>query len=127
MTRGSTLLLLAALGYLVAGCGGQGTAPRTMPRDEPDYRIEVRNRNFYAVNVYIYRDGFRDRLGEVPAATTRTFTFDWPLNEVRILTDFLGGGGCIRTESMSVVEGDDLLLIIQVNDHRKASRSLCGE
>ena len=39
--------------------------------------------------------------------------------------DFLGGGGCIRTESMSVVEGDDLLLIIQVNDHRKASRSLC--
>lgn len=127
MTRRSTLLLLAALGYLVAGCGGQGTAPRTMPRDEPDYRIEVRNRNFYAVNVYIYRDGFRDRLGEVPAATTRTFTFDWPLNEVRILTDFLGGGGCIRTESMSVVEGDDLLLIIQVNDHRKASRSLCGE
>ena len=98
-----------------------------MPRDEPDYRIEVRNRNFYAVNVYIYRVGFRDRLGDVPAGMTRTFTFDWPLNEVSILMDFLGGGGCIRTESMSVVQGDDLLLIIQVNDHRKASRSLCDE
>lgn len=102
-------------------------APRTMPADEADYRIEVRNRNFYAVNVYIYRDGFRNRLGDVPAGTTRTFTFDWPLGDVRILMDFLGGGGCIRTESMSVIEGDDLLLIIQVNDHQKASRSLCDE
>ncbi len=84
MTRRSTLLSLAALGCLVAGCGGQRTAPRTMPRDAPDYRIEVRNRNFYAVNVYIYRVGFRDRLGDVPAGTTRTFTFDWTLNEVSI-------------------------------------------
>jgi hypothetical protein len=116
---------MAMVGGLVCGCGGQAQAPRTAPEDEADYRLEVRNRNFYSINVYLYRDGFQSRLGEIPSYTTRDFTFDWPLADVRLLIDFLSGGGCIRTESLPLVEGDDLLLIVRAEDHRRASRTLC--
>jgi hypothetical protein len=123
MGRGLALLMA---GWLACGCGRQAEAPRTAPEGEADYRLEVRNRNFYSVNVYIYRDGFRDRLGDVPAKQNRNFTFDWPLTEVSLLIDFQSGGGCIRTESLPLVEGDDLLLIVGAEDHRRARRELCS-
>ncbi len=119
-----SFLSLVAVAVVLAACAGRRTAPRPEPDDQPDYRIEVRNQNFNGVNVYLYRDGFRDRLGTVDGNTTRTFTFNWVFPDVRVLFDFIGGG-CLRTESMAVVEGDDLLLIIGANDHRNSSRSLC--
>ncbi len=122
MKRSFPSLVVAAV--VLAACGGQRATLRPGPDDQPDYRMEIRNQNFYSVNVYLYRDGFRDRLGTVDGATTRTFTFNWSYPDVRILLDFVGSG-CIRTESMAVVQGDDLLLIVQGGDHLKASRSLC--
>ncbi len=115
---------LVAAAVVLAACGGQRATPRPGPDDQPDYRIEIRNQNFYGVNVYLYRDGFRDRLGTVDGTTTRTFTFDWSGLDVRILLDFVGSG-CVLTESMPVVQGDDLLLIVQAGDHLSSSRSLC--
>ena len=115
---------LVAAAVVLAACGGQQATLRPGPDDQPDYRIEIRNQNFYGVNVYLHRDGFRDRLGTVDGLTTRTFTFNWLYPDVRILLDFVGSG-CVQTESMSVVQGDDLLLIVQAGDHLKASRSLC--
>ncbi len=122
MNRSIPLLVVAAA--VLAACGGPGPTPRAAPDDQPDYRIEIRNQNFSGVNVYIYRDGFRHRIGTVDGITTRTLTFDWSYPDVRILLDFIGGG-CIRTDTMGVVQGDDLLLIVQAGDHRRASRSLC--
>ena len=122
MNRSIPLLVVAAA--VLAACGGPGPTSRTAPDDQPDYRIEIRNQNFYSVNVYLYRDGFRHRLGTVDGITTRTFTFDWSDPDVRILLDFIGSG-CVRTEAMEVVQGDDLLLIVQAGDHQRASRSLC--
>ncbi len=115
---------LVAAAVVLAACGGQQATPRPEPDDQPDYRMEIRNQNFYGVNVYLYRDGFRDRLGTVDGARTRTFTFNWLYPDVRILLDFVGSG-CVRTESMAVVQGDDLLLIVQAGDHLNSSRSLC--
>ena len=115
---------LVAVTVVLAACAGRRTTPRIDPDDQADYRIEVRNQNFNGVNVYLYSDGFKNRLGTVTGNQTRTFPFDWLYPEVRILFDFVGGG-CVRTESMAVVRGDDLLLIIGANDHRNSSRALC--
>ena len=115
---------LVAAAVVLAACGGQRATPRPGPDDQPDYRIEIRNQNFYGVNVYLYRDGFRDRLGTVDGLTTRTFTFNTVYTDVRILVDFVGSG-CVLTESMTVVQGDDLLVIVRAGDHRNASRSRC--
>ncbi len=115
---------LVAAAIVLAACGGQQTTPRPAPDDQPDYRIEIRNQNFNGVTAYLYRDGFRNRLGQVDGNTTRTFTFNWLYPEVRVLLDFIGSG-CVRTESMAVVQGDDLLLIVGAGDHRNSSRSLC--
>ncbi len=86
--------------------------------------VEVRNQNFNSATVYAYRGGFRDRLGTVEAADTKTFAFRWPTYSVRFLINFLGQG-CVITESLSVDPGDDLLLIIRVFDDNGADRSRC--
>jgi hypothetical protein len=117
----------AAAALALAGCGAETEGPRTAPAQEPEYRLEIRNQNFYAVNAYLVRATFRDRLGQVDGKTTQTFAFDWPLEEVQILLDFVGTPGCVRTEALPVVEGDDLLLIILPGYHRRASLEQCHE
>ena len=86
--------------------------------------VEVQNQNHNSATVYAYREGFRDRLGVVEAADTKTFAFRWPTYYVRFLINFLGQG-CVITESLSVDPGDDLLLVIRVIDDEGADRSLC--
>ena len=86
--------------------------------------VEVRNQNFNSVTVYAYRGGFRDRLGIVEAADTKSFAFTWPTYDVRFMINFLAQG-CVITESLSVDPGDDLLLIIRVFDDNGADRSRC--
>lgn len=125
--RGSRLWCWAAAAIAWGGCGSQTEGPRTAPADEPAYRLEVRNQNFYAVTTYLVRSGFRDRLGQVEGKTTQTFAFDWPLEDVQILLDFVGIPGCVRTEAMPVVEGDDLLLIILPGYQRRASLEQCDD
>ena len=42
-----------------------------------------------------------------------------------LLIDFFANG-CILTDQMPVDRGDDLLLILQPQDYRKASQALCA-
>ncbi len=121
------LACVAVVGIVVGGCGAEQEAPRTTPADAPDYRLEVRNQNFYAVTTYLVRAGHRERLGQVDGKTTQTFAFDWPLTEVQVLFDFVGVIGCLRTESLPVVRGDDLLVIVLPGNHRRASQQLCDD
>ena len=86
--------------------------------------LEVRNQNFNSVTVYLYRLGARDRMGVVEGNTTQTYSFDSQFTAVRILMSFLAGG-CVLTEELSLVEGDDLLLIVGAGDDRRASRDAC--
>ena len=127
LTGSACLALVVIAGCMTGACGGQRAEPRTAPGDERDYRLEVQNQNFYSINVYLFLEGYRDRLGQVTGGQTETFAFDWPVEEVSILIDFVAGGGCIRTESLSVVEGDDLLLIVRATDDRRANRALCDD
>ena len=121
-----SIAMASVLGLQTAcASGGQPTRETSTERGH-DYTLEVRNQNFNAVTVYLYRLGTRNRLGVVSGATTQTYTFDWPATSVRVLMSFLAGG-CILTEDMSLVEGDDLLLIIGAGDDRRASRSQCQQ
>lgn len=101
-------------------------AQQALSSQAADYTltVEVRNQNFNSVTVYAYRDGFRDRLGIVEAADTKTFALKWPTYDVRFLINFLAQG-CVLTESLSVDPGDDLLLIIRVIDDDGANQSRC--
>ncbi|MCZ6917998.1 MAG: hypothetical protein O7I93_14575 [Gemmatimonadetes bacterium] len=118
-------IVMTSLLIVPTACATGGTATREEPVERRhDYTLEVRNQNFNAVTVYLYRRGARTRLGMVDGKTTRTYMFDFGATEVRILMSFLAGG-CILTEEMGLVEGDDLLLIVQASDDRRASRERC--
>ncbi len=117
---------IAVASLLVAAACASGGQPTRATRTERgyDYTLEVRNQNFNAVTVYLYRLGSRDRMGVVEGNTTQTYSFDSPFTEVRILMSFLAGG-CVLTEELPLVEGDDLLLIVGAGDDRRASRDAC--
>ncbi len=111
-----------------ACAGGSGTgAPMSSvrPADETEeVSVEVQNQNFYQATVYAYRAGNRTRLGVVESQGTRSFEFMWITGDLRFMIDFFANG-CIITEPMPVDRGDDLLLILQPQDYRKASQDLC--
>ncbi len=117
----STWCLLVLATTACASRAQQALSPQAADRT---LTVEVRNQNFNSVTVYAYRGGFRDRLGTVEAADTKTFAFTWPTYDVRFMINFLAQG-CVITESLSVDPGDDLLLIIRVMDDDGADRSRC--
>ena len=112
--------------FACAGGSGTGTpTSRIRPADDKEeISVEVRNQNFYDATVYAYRLGSRIRLGVVESHSTRSFEFAWTIVDLRFLVDFLANG-CILTEQLQVSRGDDLLLILEAQDYRKASQALC--
>ena len=107
-------------------CGGRsGSGAPVRPADErEEISVEVQNQNFYGVTVYAYRAGSRTRLGVVEAQGTRSFNFVWITGDLRFLVDFLAGG-CILTQPMAVDRGDDVLLVVEPQDYRRASQAVC--
>ena len=117
--------------WVCAACacgGGSGTGdPRSRVRSmdgRGQISVEVQNQNFYGVTVYAYRAGSRTRLGVVEAQNTRSFDFVWITGDLRFLVDFLAGG-CILTQPMAVDRGDDVLLVVEPQDYRRASQAVC--
>ena len=123
----STWLLL--LGATI-GCSSATSEPAPAPQSRivtgygQRISVEVENQNYYEATIYAYRPGGRFRLGVVSTSRTEAFDFVWPDGDLRFLIDFLAVG-CLLTESMPVVQGDELLLTIQPQDFRKASRAIC--
>ena len=111
-----------------ACAGGSGTgAPRSSVRsmdERGQISVEVQNQNFYQATVYAYRPGSRTRLGIVESQGTRSFDFVWTTGDLRFLVDFLANG-CVLTQPMAVDRGDDLLLILEPQDYRRASQAVC--
>ena len=112
--------------FACAGGGGTGAPMSSVrPADEKEeISVEVQNQNFYQATVYAYRAGNRARLGVVEAQGTRSFEFVWITGDLRFLVDFFTGG-CILTQPMAVDRGDDLSLILQPQDFRRASQAGC--
>lgn len=118
-------IAVASVLVLHTACASGGQPTRDLGTERgTDYTLEVRNQNFNSVTIYLYRLGARDRIGVVEGNSTQTYHFNWPATEVRILMSFLAGG-CVLTEELPLVEGDDLLLIVRAGDDRRASRAAC--
>ncbi len=106
-----------------SGTGAPGSSVRSMD-ERGQISVEVQNQNFYGVTVYAYRAGSRTRLGVVESQSTRSFDFVWITGDLRFLVDFLAGG-CILTPPMAVDPGDDVLLVVEPQDYRRASQAVC--
>ena len=110
-----------------ACAGGSGTGVPTSsvrPMEKEKVSVEVQNQNFYQATVYAYRLGSRTRLGIVESQGTRSFDLVWTTGDLRFLVDFLAGG-CILTQPMAVDRGDDVLLVVEPQDYRRASQAVC--
>lgn len=116
-----------ALTLFVLGCsrGAPSTDPEPLFTADDRLSVEVENQNFYPATVYAYRPGARVRLGTVENANTATFRFDWPVpGDLRFLVDYLSVG-CQLSDPLAVGPGDELMLILEPQDYRRASRDLC--
>lgn len=113
-------LALAAL----SGCTSTRGEPRPPGRVE-GISLEVRNQSRNAVTIYVWSDTYQNRLGMVEALNRDTFSFRWSLaGRVYFLMDFLAQG-CVLSEPIDVIDGDELILTVQPIDERRASHAAC--
>ncbi|MDH3369414.1 MAG: hypothetical protein OEO17_16370 [Gemmatimonadota bacterium] len=107
---------------VAAACGGKQTASDVAQQGgAPELTLVVKNFNFNDATVYALGAGRRERLGRVPGNGEERFTFRWTSPDIRMEVDFLSGGE-ETTESMPVVAGDVLELVIEQSSVRPLRR-----
>jgi hypothetical protein len=124
MAQTQTYLAVAAA--MALACGG-GSQPATGVRPTASERrvsVEVQNLNFYDATIYAYSAGTRIRLGVVDSEGSRSFSFSWTTGPVQFLVDFFANG-CMLTDRLFVDAGDQILVVLETQDFRKASKELC--
>ena len=110
---------MIATALVVAGlaCGTGRVGPNSQRPASPDeLTVEIENRHFSDATVYAVAGGARQRLGRVSGKTTKSFSFRWPPEQLRMLVDFTGAGQLL-SDRLAVHPGtDDLLLIISAGN-----------
>ena len=126
MNRVILKLVIASLSLVVPACAARSSSTSfdDTQTGRSSVTVEVRNQNFYPATIYAYRSGTRRRLGEVEAHQTTSFSFEWSLVDIRFLIDFLAAG-CIFSDRLTVGDDDNLLLVIEPADNRRARRDVC--
>ena len=126
MNRAIWKLVIASLSLVVPACAARSSSTTfdDTRTGRSNVTVEVRNQNFYPARIYTYRSGARRRLGEVQAHQTTSFSFEWSLSDIRFLIDFLAAG-CIISHRLTVGNDDNLLLIIEPDDNRRAHQDVC--
>ncbi len=103
------VLLLAAL---TLSCGSSKPGARARAKTT----VEVENRNFNDMTVYVIRESLRQRLGIVSGGASRTFTLpDFIVSGGRTLrfqADPIGGRARPISRDITVFPGDKILFII---------------
>ena len=82
------------------------------PGMQEEITLSVENYNFNDVTLYALAAGIRERVGRVRGSGRETFTFRWPRQSLQMEVVFLSGGRMV-TETMPVVPGDRLDLIVE--------------
>jgi hypothetical protein len=112
---------LVGLMALVAGCGASRSTPAS-PAPEQDasadatarqpIQVQIDNRNFSDMNVYLVSEGTHVLLGSAPGMAKTTLTLPsgsvssrW---QVRLMADPIGGSNAIRTPTLLVSPGQNV-------------------
>lgn len=105
---------MLALTLALAGCS-QSEGDFTRP-SQPRTTVEVENRSFNQVTIYVYRGSERARLGQVSGSSTQTFTIPermlFGISTLRFVADPLAGSGSPTSHEVAVTPGDQLRLTI---------------
>ncbi len=108
----SLLLLLLAL----AACGPLPRARRGTAAPPPQTTVQVENRAWLDMNIFVIRGGHRVRLGMVPATSTRVFVIPANLvfgpTSLQFLADPVGSRRTPISHEIMVRPGDRLRLMI---------------
>jgi hypothetical protein len=113
---------LLGLLALAAGCGASRSAtteaaPRQQGTDKANsssstVKVEIDNRNYSDMSIYLISDGLRVRVGSAPGLSKTTLSLpaasrrsNW---RVRLLADPIGGSAAIRTPSLLVAPGQNV-------------------
>jgi hypothetical protein len=114
---------LLGLLALAAGCGASrssttGPAPKQQGAAEADstygssVKVEIDNRNYSDMSIYLISDGARVLVGSAPGLSKTTLSLpaasrrsNW---RVRLLADPIGGSAAIRTPSLLVAPGQNV-------------------
>ncbi len=107
----SLVLLMLLLAASSCGLGRRGPAA-----DQPQTTVEVENRNFLDMRIFVYRGPQRVRLGTVSGLSTSVLVI--PSNVVfgatslRFLADPVGGRTTPISHEITVTPGDQVHMVI---------------
>lgn len=101
---------------LVLACGGGSAQDGTPGPDRGPATLEVDNRTFLDMAVYVVDGGVRQRIGEARGNATTSLTIPERLLRggapLRFLCDPIGGQGLPVTDEILVAPGDVVELVI---------------
>jgi hypothetical protein len=117
----------AAAAIFLASCGAtpgaEGAEPEPVDSVEAEEVVEttirVENRHWSDVTIYIFRRSARARLGTVTSNATRIFRVPVGMGagqavDVVLLADAIGSDDQFQTERLSVLQGQEVLLRLEV-------------
>jgi hypothetical protein len=114
MSRTMKLLGLVAIFGIFAACASMG---KNLPADtRAPTTVTVDNRAPLAMDIFVIRGGQRIRLGTADALTTTKLTIPRGIvvgsTDVRFLADPIGGNRTPVSETITVNEGDEVVLTL---------------
>ena len=127
-----TLLLVALCLATSAGCARRRDAtaqPEPPPREfASDIPVEIENRHWRDLTIYVVRQGQRSRLGSVRAASAATLVIPRRhmlgyRGEIRLLADPLGSNTVLQSETIVVLPGQIIMWTL-APDLRRSSIAL---
>jgi hypothetical protein len=105
-------MVLPAFVLLLAGCGSKHKGD-DRPRPSVPASLQVENRNWLDVTIYVVHDGQRSRLGSATAAKTTDFTIRpsqlGQLGAIQLVADPVGSPGAIASPRVVVKPGARLV------------------
>jgi hypothetical protein len=127
--RRRSIVQVAALALVLGGCGAGGPTPgaeadpppldNVESEEEVETTIRVENRHWSDVTIYMFRRSARARIGIVTSNSTRTFQVPIGMGagkalDVTLLADAIGSEEEYRTERLTVLSGQEVLLRLEV-------------
>ena len=119
-------LLLAVIVLLVSACGGKRKGGEQQIPMAPA-SLQVENRNWLDVTIYVLHDGQRSRLGSATAAKTTDFTLHpallGQLGTIQLIADPVGAPNGITSPTIVVRPGARVVWTLQ-SDLSRSSLSI---